>query len=125
MRITTLLLAALASCSSGAGAAECARNDLRCKAGAGMAAAAAACPAHIERRSEYSARWTDNAQNPKFSLYVWTDLTVGGSITYIGDRVEFQTATGAYRPMHYLCDMAADGETVLGARVYQGRLPGN
>jgi hypothetical protein len=119
----SLLLAMLGAVNTMAHATECARTDMGCKAIAGMAAAAAACPAHIEQRSEYSARWTDSAQNPKFSLFVWTDLKVGGGITYIGDRVEFQNAAGAYKAMRYLCDMGEDGKTVLGARVYEGRLP--
>lgn len=87
-----------------------------------MAAAVAACPAHIEQRSEFTVRWTDGPGNPKFSRFNWSDEP-GGGITYIGDRIEFQNAFGAYKPMRYLCDMSTDGKKALSARVYEGRLP--
>jgi hypothetical protein len=118
----TLLFAGLALAGSGAWAADCAATDLRCRGAAGYTGAAAACPAHIEQHSEFSVRWTDNAEKPKFSRFNWTSEE-GGGITYIGDRVEFQNAFGAHKPMRYVCDIAKDGKTVLGARVYEGRLP--
>lgn len=59
---------------------------------------------------------------PKFSRINWT-AEEGGGITYLGDRVEFQTAFGAYQPMRYLCEMSEDGKSVIDARVYKGRLP--
>jgi hypothetical protein len=117
-----LLLASLAVASMNAAAADCPTADLPCRGAAGIAAAASACPAYIEQRSEFSVRWTDGEGKPKFSRFAWTS-EAGGGITYVGDRVEFQNAFGAYKPMRYVCDVAKDGRTVLGARVYDGRLP--
>lgn len=108
-------------CAS-APAAECSKNDLPCRAIQGMRAADRLCPQRIEQRSEYAVRWTDEMGKPKFSRFTWTDQP-GGAITYIGDRVEFQLASGAYQPMRYLCDMSEDGQTAIDARVYKGRLP--
>ena len=105
-----------------AAGADCAKNDLQCQARLGMEAADRSCPAFIERQSEYSVRWTDEMGKPKFSRINWT-AEEGGGITYMGDRVEFQTAFGAYQPMRYLCEMSADGKSVIDARVYKGRLP--
>jgi hypothetical protein len=119
MKVAALLLALAAGSAT---AADCGKTDLRCRGAAGLAAAAAACPAHIEQQSEYSVRWTDAPGTAKFSRFNWT-AEPGGTLTFIGDRIEFQSPTGAYKPMRYLCEMAADGKTVVGARVYEGRLP--
>jgi hypothetical protein len=119
MKVAALLLALAAGSAT---AADCGKTDLRCRGAAGLAAATAACPAHIEQQSEYSVRWTDAPGTAKFSRFNWT-AEPGGTLTFIGDRIEFQSPTGAYKPMRYLCEMAADGKTVVAARVYEGRLP--
>jgi hypothetical protein len=59
---------------------------------------------------------------PKFSQFRWRD-PIEGSITYIGDRAEFQNGFGAFGPVVYECDLAADEKTVLEVRVREGRLP--
>ncbi|MFL9967136.1 hypothetical protein PQR02_40705, partial [Paraburkholderia sediminicola] len=58
----------------------------------------------------------------KSSRFRWTDKP-GGPITYIGDKAEFQNDFGAYTPVIYQCDVAADGKTVLAVRATAGRLP--
>lgn len=116
------LVTSMLAVASASAFAACERSDLACRGAEGHAAATAACVPHIERLSRYSVRWTDAMGKPVFSRFNWTNEP-GGPVTYIGDQVEFQIATGAYQPMRYLCDMDADGRRVLGARAYEGRLP--
>lgn len=101
---------------------SCAKGDLVCFGEAHLAGATAYCPAHIERLAAHSVRWVDKTFELKFSHYRWLDKDAG-TITYIGDRVEFQNGFGAYTPMTYECDLAADGKTVLEVRANEGRLP--
>lgn len=99
----------------------CAKHDLRCRGSNTLGNASVYCRQHIERLARHSLRWTDRMLESKFSQYRWSD-PVAGSITYIGDKVEFQNGFGAFTPMVYECDLAADEKTVLDVRVREGRL---
>jgi len=69
----------------------------------------------------HSVRWTDGALETKFSKFRWADKEAA-TLTMVGDKVEFQNGFGAFTPMIYACDLAADGKTVLAVRAQEGRL---
>ena len=100
---------------------ECAAADLSCLANKGVIAAGVYCKDAVERFALHSVRWTDGTFDMKFSRFRWAN-EADGTITYIGDKVEFQNGFGAYSPMIYECDLAKDGKTVMAARVHEGRL---
>lgn len=104
--------------------AACAKDDLSCLGNKGVVAAGVYCPDQIERLATHSVKWTDGTFEMKFSRFRWADKQAG-TITYIGDRAQFQNGFGAYTNVVYECDLAADGKTVLDARVSEGRLPAN
>jgi hypothetical protein len=104
-------------------AEACKKDDLQCLGDKGIVGASVYCKNQIERMATHSVRWTDGTFEMKFSRFRWGDKTVG-EITYIGDKAEFQNGFGAYTPITYECDMAADNKTVLDVRVREGRLPG-
>lgn len=90
-----------------------------------MIAAGVYCKAPIERLALHDVKWTDGFMDQKFSRFRWTDQ-VGGGITFVGDKAEFQNGFGAYTPMVYECDMAPDLKSVIAVRIdREGRLPDN
>lgn len=121
---------AISTCNSGDhkkeaskhSAAECAKDDIQCLGDKAVVAAGVYCRNPVERLAKHSMRWTDGAFEVKFSRFRWADKSAG-TLTMIGDRAEFQNGFGAYTPVIYECDLAADGKTVLDARVSEGRLP--
>jgi hypothetical protein len=100
----------------------CAKDDLQCLGDKGVIAAGIYCKDRIARLAEHDVKWTDGTFDMKFSQFRWADKSAG-TITYIGDKAEFQNGFGAYTPVVYECDLAGDGKTVLDARVSEGRLP--
>ncbi|MCT9017105.1 zinc ribbon domain-containing protein [Cupriavidus gilardii] len=103
--------------------AECQADDLRCIGEKLAVEAEIRCKRPIEQLAKHSVKWTDGVLDMKFSRYRWA-AEPGGTVTYIGDKVEFQNGFGAFTPMIYECDLAADGKSVLDVRIHQGRLPG-
>lgn len=103
-------------------AQECAKDDLQCKGDKAVVSASVYCKDPIERLALHSVRWTDGTFELKFSRFRWLD-EAAGTLTMIGDRAEFQNGFGAYTPVTYECDLAADGKTVLDVRAREGRLP--
>ncbi|UOD29427.1 zinc ribbon domain-containing protein [Massilia violaceinigra] len=99
----------------------CGKNDLQCRGNNTLGSAAVYCRSHVERLATHAVRWTDKMLEPKFSRFRWRN-PVAGEITYIGDKIEFQNGFGAYTPIIYECDLAADEKTVLDVRVQEGRL---
>lgn len=102
---------------------DCKPNDLQCLGDKGIIGASVYCQNAIEKFAIHSVKWTDGTFDTKFSRFRWRDQAKG-EITYVGDKVEFQNGFGAFTPMIYECDLAADDKTVLDARVLgEGRLP--
>jgi hypothetical protein len=85
----------------------CAKGDLECLGNRALGSASVYCRSQIERQAAHSVKWTDGMLTPKFSQFRWRD-PIEGSITYIGDRAEFQNGFGAFGPVVYECDLAAD-----------------
>ncbi len=82
------------------------------------------CEDHIERLAQYSHQWTDGFLEPKFSRFRWKDQSAG-TLTLIGDKIQFQNGLGAWQNHTYQCDIDPETNTVLGVRAspaaYQGR----
>lgn len=102
----------------------CLKDDLQCRGNAGVVAASVYCKDPVERLASHSVKWTDGTFELKFSRFRFTD-GAHETLTYIGDKAEFQNGFGAFTPMIYQCDLASDGKTVLGVRAVDGRLPAN
>ncbi len=97
--------------------------DLQCAGKRNVAAASANCKHDIEELAGYGVRWTDTAhREPRFDRFNWHDRD-RGTITFIGDQAEFETASGAYQPVIYECDFDPAVNKALAARVRQGHLP--
>lgn len=87
---------------------SCAKDDLQCIGNKGVVAAGIYCKDAIERLAEYSVKWTDGTFETKFSRFRWNDKDKG-TVTYLGDKAEFQNGFGAYDQVHYECDLGEDG----------------
>lgn len=79
------------------------------------------CPPEIEKLASYRANWLDGWLEPKFSHYRWLSKE-RGTLTMIGDQIEFENGFGAAINMIYECDIDPAAEEVLAVRVYEGRL---
>lgn len=99
----------------------CAKDDLQCLGDKGTIGASVYCKGPVERLATHSVKWTDGTFETKFSRFRWADKA-NGVITYIGDKAEFQNGFGAFTPVIYECDLAADNKQVLDVRVREGRI---
>ncbi|MEN7526983.1 hypothetical protein [Cupriavidus sp. DL-D2] len=79
------------------------------------------CSQAIERYSKFSFRWKDTPTETRFPRAAWEDEPAG-RIAFIGDRIQFQNGFGAYQDMKYICSYDIQGDRVISARVYEGRL---
>ncbi len=87
----------------------------------GEVAALVRCPEHVERLAQFTSRWTDGMLEPKFSRS--RNTTDPDVVTYLGDKIEFQTGFGAWQPHVYECDLNVETESVIDVRATPGRLP--
>lgn len=99
----------------------CAEDDLRCRGEEGVIAAGIYCRRAVESLAKHSMRWTDGFLESKFDRFRWKKEP-GGTITYIGNKAEFQNGFGAFTPVIYECDLGADNKTVVDVRAREGRL---
>lgn len=79
------------------------RKELSCWAEEKIVTAGIECKRPVEGLAKYNARWTDGVLDMKFSHYRWKDQAKG-TVTYIGDKIEFQNGFGAYQKHIYECD---------------------
>lgn len=98
------------------------RQDLQCWGDRNALASDSACAAQVEKLALHSVRWKTDSYEPKFQRFRWKDKDVG-TLTYVGDRAEFQNGFGAYTPVVYECDFDPSTKTVLDVRAEEGRLP--
>jgi hypothetical protein len=98
--------------------AEC-KTNLKCTGDENIFLASAYCQDEIARLARYSVRWTDTT---KFSRFRWLNKKQG-SVTFVGDKVEFQNGFGAFMPHTYECDFDPASKKVLDVRAAPGRLP--
>ncbi|MEH6353855.1 hypothetical protein [Pseudomonas sp. 3JA] len=95
--------------------------DLQCWGDKNVMQATAQCKPRVERLASYTARWTDGTLEGKFPKFRWLNKDKG-SLTYIGDKVEFQNGFGAYQAHVYECDFLPGQNLVLDARAHPGHL---
>ncbi|MDC7831626.1 hypothetical protein [Pseudomonas benzopyrenica] len=97
------------------------KADLQCWGDKNSVGASVYCKDPVSRLAKYSFRWTDGTFETKFSHFRW--LNKGkGTVTYIGDKIEFQNGFGAYQSHVYECDFDPASNTVLAVRAQPGRL---
>lgn len=101
-------------------AAEC-RQDLQCWGDKSSFSAGVYCTDPIERLAKNSHKWTDGTLETKFSRFKWKDKKAG-TVTHIGDRIQFQNGFGAWVNHVYECDFDPATDTVLAVRAKEGQL---
>ena len=72
--------------------------------------------------ANYGVRWVDGWLEPKLSRHGWRDEEAGIAV-YMGDRVEFQNAFGAWQPHIYACFVDVRRSAVVNVTARPGRLP--
>lgn len=97
------------------------RQDLGCWGDKHLLAASIECDDLIERLAVYQSEWTDGFFEPKFSHYKWIDKSKG-RVSYFGDKIKFQTPTGAWMQASYRCDFDTESREVLDVEAAPGRL---
>ncbi len=97
------------------------KQDLQCWGDKNSVAASVYCKDYVEKLAKYSARWTDGTFETKFSHFRWLNKEEA-TLTFIGDKIEFQNGFGAYQAHIYECDFDPASKTVLDVRARPGRL---
>lgn len=97
------------------------RKDLQCWGDKHSISAGVYCKDPVERLAKYTARWTDGTFETKFSHFRWLDQE-RGTLTFIGDKIEFQNGFGAYQKHIYECDFDPATNAVLDVRARPGQL---
>src|SRR6266852_4832337 len=95
--------------------------DLQCWGDKHGVAASVYCKRDVERLGKYSSRWTDGALETKFSHFRWLDKE-RATLTFIGDKIEFQNGFGAYQNHIYEGDLDPATNKVVEVRARPGRL---
>lgn len=98
------------------------KKELSCWGDKHIASASAYCKSPIERLAKYSSKWTDGTFEMKFSRYRWIDESEG-TLTYIGDKIQFQNGFGAFQNHIYQCDFDPATERPIDVRASPGTLP--
>jgi len=97
------------------------RQDLKCWGERFFPAATSRCRRPVERLAKHDFQWTDGMLEPKFSHYRWRDQAAG-VVTYLGDRIKFQNAFGAWTHHVYECDFDTAAGQPLAVRARPGRI---
>ena len=100
---------------------EC-RRDLQCWGDEKWFEATFACDGRVETLGQYAHKWTDGWLGAKFTHYRWKNKSKL-QVTYIGDKIQFQNAFGAWIPHIYWCDYDTLHEVVLEVGAEPGRIP--
>lgn len=98
------------------------RKDLQCWGDRQSIGGGIRCKNPVEKLAKFSSRWTDGTFETKFSHFRWLDQNKG-TLTLIGDKIEFQNGFGAFQKHIYECDYDPINEQVLSVRARPGVLP--
>lgn len=98
------------------------KTDLQCWAEKHLVSASAGCRPLVERLAKHNAKWTDGTFETKLSHYRWKNQKKG-TVTYIGDKIQFQNGFGAYTNYIYQCDYDPTTKQIIDVRADPGRLP--
>jgi hypothetical protein len=97
------------------------RKDLQCMGDKFTVAVGVYCKDPVTRLAKYTSRWTDGTFEPKFSHFRWLNQEQG-TLTFIGDKIEFQNGFGAFQKHIYECDFNPKTNQVLDVRARPGQL---
>lgn len=97
------------------------RKDLQCMGDKYTIAAGVYCKDPVAKLGKYTARWTDGTFDMKFSRFRWLNKEQG-TLTFIGDKIEFQNGFGAFQKHIYECDFNPVNNQVLAVRAEPGQL---
>lgn len=97
------------------------KQDLQCWGDRHSIGGGVRCKAPVEKLAKFSSRWTDGTFETKFSHFRWLDKNKG-TLTLIGDKIEFQNGFGAFQKHIYECDYDPVSEQVLNVRARPGQL---
>jgi hypothetical protein len=100
--------------------ADCKKN-LKCSAEKNISAVAGPCGRAVFKLSKYQAEWTNATTEPRLSRYRWHDQA-RGTITFIGDKIKFQTDFGAWQNIIYECDFDPKFNKIFAVRAAPGRI---
>jgi len=93
------------------------RWELQCWGDKHNISASVRCASHVEKLAKYSHKWTDGFLDIKFGRFRWLDRKAG-TMTYLGDKIQFQNGFGAWQNYSYECDFNPATETVIDVRAY-------
>lgn len=96
-------------------AASCAQ-DLHCLGTKYLPDATGACTSFIERLAKKNFEWIDEWDKPKFGNYRWKNRE-RAIISYLGNKIKFQNASGVWIPGAYECDFDTKANVVVNVRV--------
>lgn len=97
------------------------KKDLSCWGEKNLAAASVYCKPEIEKLAKYSVKWTDGALEMKMSRYRWAKKEAE-TVTYLGDKAQFQNGFGAYQNVVYECDFDPASKSVQDVRIREGHI---
>lgn len=96
------------------------KKDLQCWGDKHALKAIYACEDLIEKRAKVSFKWTDGILGSKITHFRWKDKN-NLTLTYFGDKIQFQNGFGAWQDMTYQCDYDPVNEKLLSVGVKPGR----
>jgi hypothetical protein len=102
--------------------ADACERDLQCIGNEKSIEATVACQPWVERMAKNDFQWTDHWYEGKFDRFRWQDKT-NGTITYVGDKIEFQNGFGAWVRSIHECDYNFRTKSVADVRVSPGQFP--
>jgi hypothetical protein len=97
------------------------RKDLQCAGDKYGIAAGVYCKDSVARLAKFTSRWTDGTFETKFSHFRWLNQEQG-TLTFIGDKIEFQNGFGAFQKHIYECDFNPVNNKILDVRARPGQL---
>jgi len=74
------------------------------------------CGYAVQKQARFAFRWTNVKEEPQFDVFKWFDQSTG-KITGFGNKIQFQTNTGAWQNMAYECELDLVNKKVVGVRI--------
>ena len=98
--------------------APCAFDDVQCAGKKFYFEANDACTAAVEQQASYQMRWTSNWLDRKFPQYTWGGDATHKTITYGGDRAQFQNGFGAWKTVTYFCTYSPEMKSIVDVTIH-------
>ena len=98
-------------------------TELQCAVKKVIGNASAYCKRPIEELAVYSVKWVDaEVFESRVGRFKWLNQDKG-TITFVGDKAQFQNASGTYMSVTYECDFDPAANAVLDVRVRASAIP--